>query len=68
MSEWRTINNLPIGWKDGRTIRVRLSRLEDQRELDAFWQDSGEMAGNWIAEEEGVAIKPQSYLDDQDEV
>ncbi|MFI8665526.1 hypothetical protein ACIGGE_03715 [Qipengyuania sp. NPDC077410] len=62
MTDWRTIDNLPLRWKDGRTIRMRLSRLENQRELDAFWQDSGEMAGNWVAEDDGVVIRPQQYL------
>lgn len=63
MADWRTIDKLPFAWKDGRTVRVRLSRLENQRELDAFWQDSGEMAGNWLSEIAGVAIRPQLYLD-----
>lgn len=62
MTDWRTIDKLPLRWKDGRTIRMRLSRLEYQRELDAFWQDSGEMAGNWVAEDDGIVIRPQQYL------
>ena len=67
MADWCTIDKLPVTWKDGRTVRVRLSRLENQRELDAFWQDSGEMAGNWLAEIEGAKIWPQLYLDVRDE-
>jgi len=63
MPKWRPIENLPLNWKDGRTVQVRLSRLENQRELEAFWQDCGEMAGNWIAENEQVVIRPQLYLD-----
>lgn len=66
MADWRTIDNLPFDWKDGRTVRVRLSRLENQRELDAFWQDSGEKAGNWIAENDGAVVRPQLYFDASD--
>lgn len=63
MAEWRTIDSLSLSWKDGRTVRVRLSRLENQRELKAFWQDCGEMAGNWFAENEQGVIRPQLYFD-----
>lgn len=68
MNNWRNIDDLPFGWKDGRSVRVRLSRFEGQRELDAFWQDSGEMAGKWLAEDDGAVVRPQQYLDLRDEV
>lgn len=62
MSDWRRIEKIPLDWMDGRTVRVRLSRIEGQRELDAFWQDSGEMAGHWVSENVEAIIRPQLYL------
>lgn len=62
MGDWLPISKIPLGYKDGRPLRLKTYRYGKTVMFKGYWQDNGPNAESWVNEDD-EPMRPTHFFE-----